>query len=175
LRGGDGSHDRAGEGAPVAWLTSQKGRSAQERKDRREERDHTMGTGAWLEDNFISGIFSYSLFSFAPFHLYVSYSLFSFAPFHHYVYILFLSSTYASEILSYSLFLCTLPPLLRSARYRKGRDGPTERRLSHETVVFLFFLVVEDIVPDQKYIIGHLMKYKKATDWTKYEQPKIAS
>jgi hypothetical protein len=27
-----------------------------------------------------------------------------------------------------------------------------------------FFLVVEDIVPDQKYIIGHLMKYKKATD-----------
>jgi len=33
----------------------------------------------------------------------------------------------------------------RAAGYRKGRGGPTERRLSHETVVLLsFFLVVGD-------------------------------
>jgi hypothetical protein len=36
--------------------------------------------------------------------------------------------------------------LLRSTRYCKGRGGPTERRLSHETVVLLsFFLVVGDL------------------------------
>jgi hypothetical protein len=102
--------------------------------------------------------FTYSLFFSAPFHLLCT---------------LAAEHNFTSEILSYSFFFRTLPPprlyiislfyiciwnhflffifspfhlLLRSTRYCKGRGGPTERRLSHETVVLLsFFLVVGDL------------------------------
>jgi hypothetical protein len=84
----------------------------------------------YREDNFTLKIISYSLFSFASFHIYV--------------YMLFLSFTFASRIFFYSLFL--FAPfhllLLQCARcHRRGADGRT-KCLSHKKVSILFFLVV---------------------------------
>jgi hypothetical protein len=81
-----------------------------------------------VEVSFTSGILSYSLFSFAPFHLHV--------------YMLFLSFTFASEILSYSLFSFApfhLP--LRSALYRNRRSGRMTRKIvaRKRSLTFILF------------------------------------